>query len=150
VDTGLLDVGKTTLKELLRLLQVVKPDLFLAQTRSILNPVFPAGRVLGGADGDLLIDDRLIEIKVSERRRPDLRDWDQLIGYYCLYRIGGATGVDRRVKIRRLGIYSARYANYYEIEIGHKQETVAHSFIKWLSSKLGNMERAQRQYRQSE
>jgi len=135
VNLGLLDEEPAVVRELLQLLALVRSHQFLAETRCILNPVFRAGNLVSGADADLLIDDRLIEIKVSERRRPDIRDWDQLIGYYGLYRVSGINGLDRRVKIRRLGIYSARFATYYEIGLQGK-EAATNAFAAWFAGRL--------------
>lgn len=49
-----------------------------------LNPTFKRSRAVGGADGDLIIDSTLFEVKTTKSQRPD-RDWIyQLLGYVLL------------------------------------------------------------------
>lgn len=122
------------LLELQELIGVVDPEIFTARTRCILNPRFRTDSIL--ADADLLIDDRLIEIKVVSRHAQDQRDWDQLFGYYALHRIYGVEGVHRSTRIRRLGIYSARFATYQEIHLIGKQAEKAEELSRWIAGRL--------------
>lgn len=51
---------------------------------TVLNPVFKRSGAVGGADGDLVIDNTLLEVKTTKAIRPD-RDWVyQLVGYVLL------------------------------------------------------------------
>ena len=91
----------------------LNPDL------SILNrDIRPAPRrfVGGGvkADADLIVDDLLIDIKTSrERMTPmlPLQDFCQLMGYFALTELAGMH------RVRRLGIYYARYGYQFEFPI---------------------------------
>jgi hypothetical protein len=68
------------LTELTQLLVETQPDL-VASTHRIFNPTFSASIDLGGADADLVVDGRLLDIKTKlhgDIRRVDL--W-QLLGY---------------------------------------------------------------------
>jgi len=138
VPEDLYEIDEKAIDELLALLRVVDLDLFSAKRRCFLNPVLRAGHIVYGADADLLIDDRLIEIKVSRSRKPGLRDWDQLFAYYCLYQIGGVEGLNRRTRIQRLGIYNARYAQYFEMVLIPEQMDYGKSFAEWLVKRISS------------
>ncbi len=67
----------------------------------VANPVFSGSRLVGGADGDLIVDNCLIDVKVSASRCPD-RDWVyQLLGYALL-------DLDDVLGIERVALYHAR------------------------------------------
>lgn len=88
VSDGFLDVGATLLER-----AFAAPDTIVA------NPVFTRPGV--AADGDLLLDALLLEMKATKSPRPD-RDWIyQLVGYLLLDHTG-------RYAIRQLGFYLAR------------------------------------------
>lgn len=120
--------------ELRQLLEAIDPSLFKASSRCVLNPRFRTN--LLAADCDLLIDDRIIEIKVVSRYLQDQRDWDQLFGYYALYRHAGVEGVRRNVRVRHLGIYSARFAKYQEINLFGKQFEEIEKLSNWMIDRL--------------
>lgn len=68
------------------------------------NPIFGAraGQIAVGADGDLLIDDMLLELKVSIKPFQSHHLW-QLLGYAALDANRG------NQRIRRVGLYNPRY-----------------------------------------
>lgn len=68
------------------------------------NPIFGArsGQIAVGADGDLLIDDLLLELKVSIKPFQPHHLW-QLLGYAALDANRG------NHRIRRVGLYNPRY-----------------------------------------
>lgn len=76
-----------------------------------LNPCFVASHYVGGADADLIVDERLVEFKTTinlNSVRPHLL---QLAGYAALQHIAGfdtAAGV-RHARFRSAEIYFARY-----------------------------------------
>ena len=43
--------------------------------------------------------------------------FDQIIGYYILYRLGGISGIDGDYKINKIGIYFSRFAYLYLVDI---------------------------------
>lgn len=95
--------------ELQALMNVVPFDELTPRQLCILNPSFGASGVVGGADGDILIDDILIDIKCSKEPKL-LRDWfNQLVAYYLVHRVGGIVGAPPDTTVRRLAIYSARH-----------------------------------------
>lgn len=88
--------------------------LFTPRERMIFNPTFgEMSHVVTGADADLVIDDLLIDIKVSaQARRPRSTYQRQLIGYWILAAMQGEPW-----PIRRLGIYLAREGILYTLPV---------------------------------
>lgn len=76
--------------ELMKLIGHLDPlARFSPQNRCILNPSFDAGQKVGGADADLVIDDRLIDLKTSGKLSVRLDDLLQIVGYAALQRLDG-------------------------------------------------------------
>jgi hypothetical protein len=87
----------------LRALSWTAYDALADQLRqpAILNPTFDGSSDIGGADGDLILGDCLVEIKTTLNPRWN-RDWlYQLLGYVLL-------DYTDRYRIRSIGIYLAR------------------------------------------
>lgn len=86
---------------------VTLADAFGATQQSLLarpavcNPVFSASVAVGGADGDLVVDDLLVDIKSSASMSLERVDVWQLVGYALL-------DADGHFGIRRVGFYVAR------------------------------------------
>jgi len=133
VDENLGRVDENDIADLQNLISIVKPEYFKANKVCILNPTFgKASSLVGGADCDLVIDDTIIEVKTTKRLK-FVRDYfDQLVGYYILYQIGGIDGLPEGVQIKRLGVYFSRYAylHYINVEDVIKQETFW-PFVEW-------------------
>jgi len=107
----------TELSDLLALFDPI--ELFAPKESIILNPAFPKGAEIGGADGDLIIDDRLIDIKTTVQLSLDKRHLLQLAGYAVLNELGGVETADgaRTVPISKVGVYFARHRYLYEVPI---------------------------------
>jgi len=76
--------------ELVSLLELFDPLARLApQRHCLLNPAFAASAKVGGADADLVIDDRLIDFKVTVKPSVTVDHMLQLAGYAALHRLGG-------------------------------------------------------------
>jgi hypothetical protein len=71
---------------------------------TIYNPIFNGmcGSVYFNADGDLLVGDLLLDLKVSVELFKGIQLW-QLLGYTALDRVNGED------RIRRVGLYNPRY-----------------------------------------
>jgi len=54
-----------------------------------------------------------MEVMIVSRLEFSRDYFNQLMGYYTLYKIGGIDGMKKRAKINRLGIYYSRYAKLY-------------------------------------
>ena len=91
-------------------------NFFKPKKKLILNPTFGTGsRLVGGADADLIIDDTLIDIKVTKELKLTRPHFNQILGYYLLYLIGG---VDRHkdIEIKNIGIYFARHNVLWKVK----------------------------------
>jgi hypothetical protein len=105
-------------EDLTRLLELVKPGDFLAHKICVLNPIFgEASKLVRGADGDLLLDEMLIELKTTKALELERKTFDQLIGYYILSRIGGIMGCPRRHRISHLAVYYSRYGIFWRLSV---------------------------------
>jgi hypothetical protein len=102
-------VSANDIADLLHLLSVVPRAAFLSARTCLLNPEFNAADVVGGADADLVVGDMLVEVKVTGDNKITKLYFNQLIGYVLLYRLGGFAGIRRQPKVRRIGVYMARY-----------------------------------------
>jgi len=110
--------------DLKQLVSICDFNIFKPKGKLILNPTFGAGsRLVRGADADLIVDDTLIDIKVTKELKLTRPHLNQILGYYLLYLIGG---VDRHkdIVIKNIGIYFARHNVLWKVktdELGDKQ-----------------------------
>lgn len=91
----------------------INPTKVLApQEICFLNPAFNLSLKVGGADADVIVDDRLIDLKTSKYLRVSLQNLLQLAGYAALQSMGGVAINGRSyppVKIQKVEIYFARF-----------------------------------------
>jgi hypothetical protein len=120
-DSYIAKVGKVSRKDfqdLRNLIALAQPEVFKANQACVLNPTFGRGSSLvGGADCDLVIDDTLIDIKTTKYFKLERGYFNQLVGYYTLFRIGGIKGLPKGHSIKRLGIYFARHGYLWVINV---------------------------------
>ncbi|AIQ37206.1 hypothetical protein R50345_22745 [Paenibacillus sp. FSL R5-0345] len=92
-----------------------RQSFFIAGQGIMCNPSF--GRAItglvGGADGDLILDNTLIEIKVESSFKYAVRHLRQLIGYWIL----SCLTPDFVPQINRLGIWNPRYCRMVYITV---------------------------------
>ena len=106
------------IEDLRNLISTVPEDVFSANEVCILNPTFnEASRMVGGADADIIIDDTLIDIKTVKDMKLSRSDFNQLIGYYILYKIGKVDGLSPQHEINKIGIYFSRYGYLHIIDL---------------------------------
>jgi hypothetical protein len=142
VDDNLGIAYEEDVEDLCHLLSLVDPQHFNAKKICLLNPTFgDASFLMGGADGDLLIDDILFDFKVTNMLRVKRSHFNQLIGYFILHWLHSIGGIKPKPPIRKIGIYFARFAH---LEIYHLQELINQKtfpdFVSWF------VERAEKQY----
>jgi len=130
-------VSDEDIKDLANLIKIVTPKLFKAKKISLLNPTFgEASKLVGGADADLIIDDTLIDIKTTKKLELPRKYFDQLIGYYCLYRIGGINGLPEDCEIKNFAVYFSRHAYLYLIPVKDCIGQVNfQKFLKWFEER---------------
>ncbi len=118
IDENIGIVHEDDIADLRNLIGIVDPVLFTARDLCLLNPSFDEGsKLVGGADTDLFIDGKIIDIKTTKRFELQRRDFDQIMGYYTLYEIGGIGGLSPKPPVTSVGIYYSRYAYLYVLPI---------------------------------
>jgi len=111
VDENLGVAHREDMRDLRKLISLVKPSDFCVRRICLLNPIFGIGsRLIGGADADLVIDGMLIDIKTTKSLELKLDNFNQLLGYLALHEIWSVDGVKRKPKISQLAVYFSRYA----------------------------------------
>lgn len=95
------------------------PSLFHPKSSIILNPTFELSPNVGGADADLIVDDRLVDFKTSKRLEVTKGHLLQVIGYKALADLGGVDVGDNisKTAINSIGIYFARFNALFEVAI---------------------------------
>ena len=115
-DFGIVDGGDVI--DLRRLISIINPDSFKAKELCLLNPTFgEASELIGGADADLVMDNVLIDIKTATQLELKRDHFNELIGYYTLYKIGGIPDAPVEPNIENLGIYYSRYGELYTFPV---------------------------------
>ena len=130
-------VDKNDIKDLKNLISLINQKEFKPNNNCILNPTFGnASIMVGGADADLVIDEMLIDIKTTKIFQMKREYYDQLIGYYTLYRIDGIDGMPGDDEIKKLGVYFSRYGylHLYNIE-DIIDENKFPEFIEWFKDR---------------
>lgn len=112
----LLPIDDAMVKDVSNMLALVQADDFRAKRTCVLNPTFgAASELVGGADGDLVLDGTLIDIKVNKNLEMGRDIFNQLFGYYCLACIGGIDGC--RGKITSVAVYFARFGILHRLPV---------------------------------
>jgi hypothetical protein len=93
------------------------PD-FLFKEKCFLNPIFGKGSLMvGGADADIILDDTLIDIKVTKHLKLEREYLNQLIGYYILALVGGINNKHDGTLIKKIGVYFARHGLLWTVPL---------------------------------
>lgn len=130
-------IDEDDIADLKNLFTVVNPEFFELNKTCILNPTFGEGSILvRGADADLVIGDALIEIKTTKHLQFNQKHFNQLIGYYILYKIGGIDKMREENEIKKLGIYFSRHGYLHLLNIKDViEEEKLLGFIKWFKQR---------------
>lgn len=133
------DADEEDIKDIKRQFELIKDDWFKAKNICLLNPTFgEASRLVGGADADFLIDDKLIDIKTTKKLELKLNDFCQIIGYLLLHNISGINN-QREIEIKQLGIYFSRYGYLFLFnvkDIIDKNSLI--KFVEWFERRIKN------------
>lgn len=143
-------LDKRDVGDLKNLFSLLKPEMFKTERICLLNPTFNASPLVGAADADLIIDDSLIDIKTSKNPLFYRRDFNQLLGYFILFRLGGVhrppdkpiedleiEEIIQTLVINHIGIYYARYGEFFTFDINNVVNEQCYqpfhfsSFINW-------------------
>jgi hypothetical protein len=100
-------VNEACVEDLLAVLQAARPvlaPLMSPGARVVVGPTFAGSGDVGGADGDLLVNNTLLEIKTRLKHELQQRHLHQLVTYALL-------DYDDHYAIREIAMYSARHAS---------------------------------------
>ncbi len=104
------EIEPLALEDLKALLSLVPWDKFTPKKYAIINPRFgQVGTWIAGADGDLIVDGTLIDVKTVQKM--PVRAWEQLAGYYLLHKNNGlisSENAEEHNHLRRLEYSKAR------------------------------------------
>ncbi len=129
------DIDELDIDDIEKQFLILEPKLFKSKNICLLNPTFyEASSLVRGADADLIVDDKLIDIKTTKNLSLKLNDFCQIIGYLLLYRISGADsnyGIEDS-KINKIGLYYSRYAYLFMFDVNELIEPKAlEEFTGW-------------------
>jgi hypothetical protein len=118
VDANLGNETEQDIQDVRQLFSIINHDHFKVENNCFINPTFGDGSLLvGGADGDLIIDDTLIDLKVTKSLAVERDYLNQTIAYYILSLIGGVNGDKSLKPIKNIGIYFARHGVLWKIPL---------------------------------
>ena len=116
LDPRFHEAAPEDVQDLLGLLDIVPFDDLLNDDLLILNPIFTnSGRLVGGADSDLIAGNLLVDFKTTKRVEMVAGDLDQLLGYLLLARKQSEFDPSFPV-IERLGLYFARHGFLWTVD----------------------------------
>jgi len=135
IDPNLGRADRKDVDDLKNLISLVNPSIFKAKSLCVLNPTFgKASELVGGADADILLDDTLIDIKTVKRLELRRRDFNQLVGYYILFLLGGID-MAPAAKIESVGIYFSRYGILHKIPVkSFVSDPKFPAFVEWFKN----------------
>lgn len=136
IDENFDNYNAEDIKDIKSIISLVNNINFQAQEKCYLNPTFGRGSMLvGGADADLIIDNTLIDIKVTKNLKLERNHLNQLLGYYLLSLIGGINSSPNDRPIENIGIYFARHGELWTtplIQFGNQEKF--EDFKEWFIS----------------
>lgn len=138
---GLTNLDERDIVDLRQLMSIVPEQDFEAQKACHLNPTFGfASRLVGGGDADIVIDDKIIDIKTTKNLKLEPRHIHQLVGYYILLSLGGVDVkrgnnfhyLDEISEINNFCIYFSRHGYLHTIKTSDliAPESLS-DFVKW-------------------
>lgn len=131
------DADQADIEDIEKQFSLVDEELFRSKDVCLLNPSFgEASNLVGGADADFLLDDKLIDIKTTKKLQLGLDDFCQVIGYLLLHRIGGIEK-SKEIEINHLGIYYSRYGYLFLFDVqGVIDDGSLRVFTEWFENRI--------------
>lgn len=114
IDKNMGIANEKDIEDLKNLISLVDDSVFKSKKNCLLNPGF--NDLSLSADADLVIDDTLIDIKTTKYLSLSQNMFNQVIGYYLLYKKGGF-GREKDINIKYLGIYFSRYGFLFKFPV---------------------------------
>ena len=115
IDANFDSIEKEKILELEELFNTIPWNNFKTTDYCVLNPSFGDCLnldELGGADGDIIIGNTLIDLKTSRDFKLERHDLNQVIGYSLLAILGQLD-----IQIKNIGIYYARYGYLWQMSL---------------------------------
>jgi hypothetical protein len=139
LDKSISEFDNEDIIDLKQLWSIIPIEEFEPMKNLFLNPTFGLGSLIFmGADADLIIDNKLIDIKTVKNLKLDRADINQLLCYYVACRIGGINDDESLSgQIDKIGIYFSRFAKLWMIplsEFGSNEKFA--EFEKWIKEYL--------------
>jgi len=104
------------IEDLISMISIAPVDNLLSADAIFLNPTFGStGRILGGADADLISGGTLIDFKVTKKLSMEAQWLDQLLGYFLLWR-KERSKTPALPEIRRAGFLFARHGHLWTFD----------------------------------
>ncbi len=117
IHDGWETINEQDMQDLRNLVSLLKPQLFKSSGKIILNPTWTeAAQLVRAADGDLILDDLLVDFKTVKELKLELRVFHQLMCYYTLSVIQRKQEEDA-IELNRLGIFFSRFGMLYEFNV---------------------------------
>lgn len=133
-------IDPNVLQDLEGLFRAIQPEQFVAKDVCLLNPRFgSASDLVGHADADLILDDKLIDVKTNKDLQFDRTTFHQLLGYYCLFELGEVAGAPANHRLNILGIYFARYGLLFSFPIEPIMKDKKDSFLIWFKQRAAGV-----------
>ena len=131
------DADEADIEDIEKQFSLIDDKFFLARDICLLNPAFGEGSmIVGGADADFVIDDKLIDIKTTRKLELTLNNFCQVIGYLALHRISGIES-RKELGINQLGIYYSRYGYLFLFNIQDLIDDISlQKFTEWFERKI--------------
>jgi len=127
------EITESEVDELIALYDLIDFTIFEDSEHVFLNPVFGEGsRKVGGADGDIIVDDMLIDIKTTKHTKFTPEMLRQLVGYSLLANRFGINDEDGNIiinEIKKMAVYFSRSGRLFVMDLDEcvnqgDQETV--------------------------
>jgi hypothetical protein len=135
-EANLVTFEERDVADLRKLMSLVQEQSFTSRKACYLNPAFGSTR----SNADLIIDDKLIDIKTTKDLVLDRRHLHQLVHYYILLSLGGIdVGRKRGInyfeevcEVNHICIYFSRYGYLHTMKVTDliDSESLA-GFVKW-------------------
>lgn len=153
---GLTNLDEIDISDLRRLMSIIPEQDFKAQKACHLNPTFGVAlRLVGGGDADIVIDDKIIDIKTTKNLKLEPKHIHQLVGYYTLLSLGGMDVkrgnnfhyLDEVSEINNLCIYFSRHGYLHTIKTSDLIAPGSLSdFVKWFIKSACNTQKEFSEY----
>jgi len=110
------EANSEDVRDLVDMLAIVPFDDLLDDNILLLNPTFgQTSWMVDGADADLIAGDLLVDFKTTKKGEIEVRNLDQILGYFLLARRQGSFDVDYPA-IKRLGLYYCRHGYLWSLD----------------------------------